>query len=381
MAGFDYKAFVETLTENARNIVPNIVPSEFSSSEKDFVIDKIYTFSLRTGEALCNKNDDSFDEEQLQLMIQIVAEWMFNKSVELMRSQVPQSRADEILEDIAYKIFETMVPAFRAGEDIDTILAKVEKVVELDLSTSETQEKEDDLASNYASDGYNFYLKDKYKDAEKCFKKALEINPGCEDALYYYGLYLEYIKDYKNAEIYAERLLKLNSKEAEYIRLYADIQNDMGNYKLAGEEYRKALELEPNNALLLNNYGAFLMNDPEYPERAKKYFYKAHELEPDNKAYKDNLKLAIMYSIPFFKHYNKLVRPMRESKFWSLFFILLLSTAPSLIRLAYRSCNFVEYPILKKVLIIAALLLAIYSITMFLVEAITGLLIKLKILK
>lgn len=155
MVGFDYKEFVETLTEEARKLVP----SEFSLSEKDFIIDKVYTCSLRTGKALCSKDDCPFDEEQLQSMIQIIAEWIFHKSIELVRSKVSQSQADEILEYIAYKIFEILIPAFRAKEEINTVLAKIEKIVELDLYIPKTQEDENDLVSDYANQGYNYYPK------------------------------------------------------------------------------------------------------------------------------------------------------------------------------------------------------------------------------
>lgn len=123
------------------------------------------------------------------------------------------------------------------------------------------------------------------------------------------------------------------------------------------------------------------MRDPEYPERAKKYLYKAHELEPDSKLYKDNLKLAIMHSTPFYKYHNKLMRPIRESKCGNFFYLLLLSVVPVLIKFAYRMGNFTKYPTLQIVLIILALLLVLYGLTLFVVEIITSLLIRLKILK
>jgi tetratricopeptide (TPR) repeat protein len=54
------------------------------------------------------------------------------------------------------------------------------------------------------------------------------------------------------------------------------------NYNQAEKYYKKALELEPDNANINNNYALFLKDIHKNDDQAEKHYKKALELKPDN---------------------------------------------------------------------------------------------------
>ena len=65
-----------------------------------------------------------------------------------------------------------------------------------------------------------------------------------------------------------------------------------GKLAEAEKEDRKALELEPNNALVLNNIGYSMVERGERLDEALKLIQRAVEAEPGNPAYLDSLGRA-----------------------------------------------------------------------------------------
>jgi|GEM_PF-3081131 len=65
-----------------------------------------------------------------------------------------------------------------------------------------------------------------------------------------------------------------------------------GRYALASEEFRKALEIDPQNVKALNNYGISLA-EQGLLEHAIEIFQKALKLEPNNEKLGKNLALAV----------------------------------------------------------------------------------------
>ena len=124
MTNFDYKAFAESMKEQAQEIVPQ----EFSEEDKQYLLNTLYNFALMSGEALVKEN--KLDENQVQLLIQIIAEWTFNKSCKLIQSQVPQGYWDNILQNIAFTIFQVGKEVFERNLEQKEILDKIEQNVE-----------------------------------------------------------------------------------------------------------------------------------------------------------------------------------------------------------------------------------------------------------
>ena len=121
--GFDYKGFAENLAGQAGELVPK----EFNENEKNYVTNTLLNFSMLAGEALYQDQDNfGFNVDQATMITQIIAEWAFHKSVDLIRSGLPQQYWDPIMQKIAFTIFEICKQTFKQGLPQDQILQLVE---------------------------------------------------------------------------------------------------------------------------------------------------------------------------------------------------------------------------------------------------------------
>ena len=147
--GFDYKGFAQNLTQQALELVP----PEFNDIQKQYVANTLLNFSTVAGEALYNDTELNFNADTAVMITQIIAEWSFHKSVDLIRSGIPQQYWDPIMQKIAFTIFEVAKQAFRQNLPQDQILQLIEHHVrktyveaiaelkEKNLITEELQER------------------------------------------------------------------------------------------------------------------------------------------------------------------------------------------------------------------------------------------------
>ena len=80
--GFNYQEFAQNLTAQAQELVPQ----DFSDPEKQYVVNTLLNFSTLAGEAIYNDKESNFNADQAMMITQIIAEWSFHKSVDLIRS-------------------------------------------------------------------------------------------------------------------------------------------------------------------------------------------------------------------------------------------------------------------------------------------------------
>lgn len=120
--GFDYKEFAQNLTAQAQELVPQ----EFNPDEKAYVANTLLNFSTLAGEALYNDNESNFTADQAAMITQIIAEWSFHKSVDLIKSGIPQMHWDSVMQKIAFTIFEIAKQTFKQGLPQDQILQLIE---------------------------------------------------------------------------------------------------------------------------------------------------------------------------------------------------------------------------------------------------------------
>ena len=120
--GFDYKAFAQNLTQQAQELVPQ----DFDQNQKAYVANTLLNFSTIAGEALYNDTESNFNADQAAMITQIIAEWSFHKSVDLIRSGIPQMHWDGVMQKIAFTIFELAKQTFKQGMPQDQILQLIE---------------------------------------------------------------------------------------------------------------------------------------------------------------------------------------------------------------------------------------------------------------
>ena len=120
--GFDYENFAQNLAAQAQELVPG----EFSPEEKQYVINTLGNFSMMAGKALAEDKDLPFDVETSTYITQIIAEWSFHKSVDVIRSGIPRANWDGVMQKIAYTIFEVAKQAFAQKMPNEQIIEIIE---------------------------------------------------------------------------------------------------------------------------------------------------------------------------------------------------------------------------------------------------------------
>lgn len=119
---FDYENFAQNLAAQAQELVPQ----DFNDAQKQYVINTLGNFAMLSGKAIAEDPNLNFNEEQAVTITQIIAEWSFHKSVDVIRSGIPQQYWDAVMQKIAYTIFEIAKQTFSQGLPHDKILELVE---------------------------------------------------------------------------------------------------------------------------------------------------------------------------------------------------------------------------------------------------------------
>lgn len=120
--GFDYKAFAASMSEQAKKLVP----PELEDREKEYIVKTLGNFTLLAGEALYNDTQMNLTAEQAVFITQIIAEWSFHKSIDLIHSGILPQYWDGIMQKIAFTIFEVAKQAVIRKIPQDQLLQAVE---------------------------------------------------------------------------------------------------------------------------------------------------------------------------------------------------------------------------------------------------------------
>ncbi len=120
--GFDYKAFAASMAEQAKELVP----ADLKDNEKDYIVKTLGNFTLLAGEALYNDTSLNLTPEQAVFITQVIAEWSFHKSIDLVHSGILPQYWDSIMQKIAFTIFEVAKQAVIRKIPQDQLLQAVE---------------------------------------------------------------------------------------------------------------------------------------------------------------------------------------------------------------------------------------------------------------
>lgn len=134
---FDYESFAQNLAAQAQELVP----PDFNDVQKQYVINTLGNFALLSGKTLAEDPNLKFNAEQSITITQIIAEWSFHKSVDVIRSGIPQQYWDPVMQQIAYTIFEIAKQTFSQGLPHDKILELIEHHVKKKYAEAITELK------------------------------------------------------------------------------------------------------------------------------------------------------------------------------------------------------------------------------------------------
>ena len=120
--GFDYKGFAASMTEQAKQLVP----ADLEQKDKDYVVNTLSNFTMLAGEALYNDENLKLTAEQAVFITQVIAEWSFHKSIDLIHSGIEEKYWNSIMQKIAFTIFEVAKQAIIKEIGQEQLLQAVE---------------------------------------------------------------------------------------------------------------------------------------------------------------------------------------------------------------------------------------------------------------
>ena len=106
---FNYKDFVDQLRFQVRGVIPE--------KHKDSVIYvryMVYQMSILAAEELYN--DENINEANCKYITQVIAEWTFHKTIDMISCNIPNEYHEAILHKINHEIFKLLVTVDDAGK-------------------------------------------------------------------------------------------------------------------------------------------------------------------------------------------------------------------------------------------------------------------------
>lgn len=120
--GFDYKGFATAMANQAKDLVP----ADLKDNEKEYIVKTLGNYTHLTGEALYNDTALNLNADQAVFITQIIAEWSYHKSIDLIHSGILPQYWDSIMQKIAFTIFEVAKQAVIRKIPNDQLLQAVE---------------------------------------------------------------------------------------------------------------------------------------------------------------------------------------------------------------------------------------------------------------
>ncbi|MES2138575.1 MAG: tetratricopeptide repeat protein [Bacteroidota bacterium] len=125
---------------------------------------------------------------------------------------------------------------------------------------------------------------------QKESKEAIELFPNQALPYFFNGASNIQLKNYKAAIIVLNEGKEFVYDDPILVQFYANIgdaQNQLKNYSASDSAYNKALEIDPNNVYVLNNFAYYLSLRNKDLEKAEAMSKKSNEIEPNNNSYQD----------------------------------------------------------------------------------------------
>lgn len=131
----------------------------------------------------------------------------------------------------------------------------------------------------------------KYTDLTKDSKLVMELFPNQPMPYYFNGLAHTELKEYDKATKVLKRgaMISVSNPDlrSQMYSILGENYNTQKDYENSDKYFKKALEVSPNNATVLNNFAYFLSVRNENLEEAEVMSKKSNELQPNNSSFLD----------------------------------------------------------------------------------------------
>jgi len=119
---FQYKEFSNDLASQASQVIP----SDIKNEDRDFIVKIIARFCTMAGEALVNEQNSKLTAQEASIVTQFIGEWIFHKSVDIIRAKIEPKHREGVLQKIAFTVFEIAKKAIEGKIPQDQLISLVE---------------------------------------------------------------------------------------------------------------------------------------------------------------------------------------------------------------------------------------------------------------
>ncbi len=99
---FKYEEFAKDLASQASQVIP----ADINKPDSNFIIEIIYRFCQMAGDALVKEEKSKLTADEASLVVQFIGEWIFHKSIDLIRAKIDPKLREGILQKVAFTVFD-----------------------------------------------------------------------------------------------------------------------------------------------------------------------------------------------------------------------------------------------------------------------------------
>ena len=122
---FNCDAFAKDLAGQASQVIP----ADIQKEDKEFVVNIIFRFCKMAGDALVGEQNSKLNAQQASLITQFIGEWIFHKSVDIIRAGIELKYREGILQKIAFTVFDIAKKAVERDMPQEQLISLVEAQV------------------------------------------------------------------------------------------------------------------------------------------------------------------------------------------------------------------------------------------------------------
>lgn len=145
---FQCDAFAKDLATQASQVVPADIPQE----GKDFIVEIINRYCKMAGDALINEENSKLNAQQASLITQFIGEWIFHKSVDIIRAKIEPKYREGILQKVAFTVFDIAKKAVEKDIPQEQLIALVEAQVKKCFTKAIEELREKGILTKEATD-------------------------------------------------------------------------------------------------------------------------------------------------------------------------------------------------------------------------------------
>lgn len=107
MAESDLKTFqCDAFAKDLATQASQVVPVDIKKEDKDFTVEIIFRFCKMAGDALLKEENSQLNASQASLITQFIGEWIFHKSIDIIRAGIEPKHREGILQKVAFTVFD-----------------------------------------------------------------------------------------------------------------------------------------------------------------------------------------------------------------------------------------------------------------------------------